>query len=112
MILFYSLGVAVGVFLGMIISRKLSKYLLSINIVTKLPGTVMEDLLRANKFGVTCYQGSGKDGNLKVLNVICKAVDFVKLKEIVSDIDKKAMLTSQAIEGLYGGFIFNIKSRI
>lgn len=109
---FYSLGVAAGMFLGIIISKKLSKNLLSINIVTKLPGTVMEDLLRANDFGVTCYQGSGKDGNLKVLNVICKAVDFAKLKGIVSDIDKKAMLTSQVIEGLHGGFIFNIKSRI
>ena len=80
---FYSLGVALGLLLGMIISQKLSKNLLSINIITKLPGTVMEDLLRENKFGVTCYQGTGKDGNLKVLNVICNAVDFLKLQGIL-----------------------------
>jgi uncharacterized protein YebE (UPF0316 family) len=104
---FYSLGVAMGVFLGMIISKKIAKNLLSVNIVTKQLGTIIEDLLRTSYFGVTCYQGSGKDGNLKVLNVICRAVDFVALKTIVSGIDEKAMLTSHSIEGLHGGFIFN-----
>lgn len=106
---FYSLGVAVGMLSGMTISRKLSKHLLAVNIVTKLPDTVMEDLLRVNGFGVTCYQGSGKDGNLKVLSVICASADFLKLKGIVCGIDKKAMITHQVIEGLQGGYIFNIR---
>ena len=110
-ILFYALGAASGLFIGLIISQKFSKNIFSINIVTKQPGTLMEDLLRKYGFGVTCYAGSGKDGNLKVLNVICKKADLVKLNRIISDIDNKAMVASHAIEGLSGGFLFNIKTR-
>ena len=110
-ILFYSLGAAAGLFLGMIISQIFSKNFFSVNIFTKKPGTLMEDLLRKNGFGVTCYIGSGKEGDLKSLNVICKKADLVKLNAIVSDIDNKAMVASHAIEGLSGGFIFGIKNR-
>jgi uncharacterized protein YebE (UPF0316 family) len=112
MILSYALGFALGLFLGMIISQKISKDILSINIVTRHTGSEIEDTLRANGFGVTCYSGSGKDGNLKVLNVICQKRNLGRLGKIVSDIDKKAMLTSHTVDGLSGGFLYDIKSRI
>jgi uncharacterized protein YebE (UPF0316 family) len=111
-ILFYSVGFALGLFLGMIISQKISKDILSIQIITKHPDNTIEDLLRANGFGVTCYKGSGKDGNLKVLNVICQKTNLEPLKKLVYGIDRKAMLASHTIEGLSGGFLFDIKSRI
>lgn len=111
-ILFYSVGFALGLFLGMIISQKISKDILSIQIITKQPDNTIEDLLRANGFGVTCYKGSGKDGNLKVLNVICQKTNLEQLKKLVYDIDRKAMLASHTIEGLTGGFLFDIKGRI
>ncbi|MHB1376035.1 MAG: hypothetical protein ACYCXB_01215 [Candidatus Humimicrobiaceae bacterium] len=41
--------------MGINISQKLSKSFISINIITKKSDTLMEDLLRKNRFGVTCY---------------------------------------------------------
>jgi len=111
-ILFYAFGFALGLLLGMIISQKISKDILSINVVTRNAGSEIEDALRAGGFGVTCYSGSGKDGNLKVLNVVCQKKNLGQLELIVSGIDKKAMLTSHTLEGLSGGFLFDIKSRI
>jgi uncharacterized protein YebE (UPF0316 family) len=111
-ILFYSVGFSAGLYLGMLISQKISKDILSIRIITKHPDNAIEDLLRASGFGVTCYKGSGKDGNLKVLNVICKKTNMEQLKKLVYGIDRKAMLASHTIEGLSGGFLFDIKSRI
>ena len=111
-ILFYSVGFAVGLYLGMLISQKISKDILSIQIITKYPDNTIEDLLRAKGFGVTCYRGSGKDGNLKVLNVICKKTNLEQLKKLVYRIDRRAMLASHTIEGLSGGFLYDIKSRI
>jgi hypothetical protein len=35
-----------------------------------------------------------------------------KLKKLVRGLDKRAMLTSHTIEGLSGGFLFDLKSRI
>jgi len=111
-ILFYSVGFSAGLYLGMIISQKISKDILSIRIITKHPDNAIEDLLRVSGFGVTCYKGSGKDGNLKVLDVICQKTTLEQLKKLVYDIDRKAMIASHTIEGLSGGFLFDIKSRI
>jgi len=71
-ILFYGLGYASGLLLGIDINQKLSKSFISINIITKKSDNLMEDSLRKNGFGVTCYSGSGKESNVKVLNIICK----------------------------------------
>ena len=111
-ILFYGLGYASGLLLGININQKLSKSLISINIITKKSGNLMEELLRKNGFGVTCYSGSGKEGNVKVLNIICKNTDLIKVNKIVINNDKEAMITRHLIEGLNGGFIFNTKGRL
>ena len=112
LIFLYGLGYATGLLLGIYINQKLSKNLISINIVTKKSDNLIEDLLRNNGFGVTCYSGSGKEGNVKVLNIICKNNDLKKVSKIVIENDKEAMLTKHSIEGLSGGFIFNTKSRV
>ncbi|MBN1299576.1 MAG: DUF2179 domain-containing protein [Actinobacteria bacterium] len=111
-ILFYSTGFYAGLLLGMIISQKISRDILSINIITKNHDTEMEDLLRSHGFGVTCYEGSGMEGIIRVLYVVCKKNSLVKLKTLVKSLDSSAMLTSHTIEGLSGGFLFDIKSRI
>ncbi|MHB8278180.1 MAG: DUF5698 domain-containing protein [Candidatus Humimicrobiaceae bacterium] len=108
-ILSYALGFALGLFLGMIISNKISRDMLSINIITRSSEINIEGKLRECGFGVTSYSGSGRDGDLKVLNIICKKNNFEKLKSIVEQIDPKAMLASHTLEGLSGGFIYDIR---
>ena len=112
MVLFYALGFALGLFVGVIISGRISRDMLSVNIVTRSFDINIEDVLRSNGFGVTCYNGSGKDGDLRILNIICKTVNLKKLKLLVHKIDPKAMVTSHTLVGLSGGFIFDLKSRI
>jgi len=111
-IVFYSIGFSAGLLFGMLISQKVSKDILSINIITKNHDMQMEDLLRSRGFGVTCYKGSGMEGSIRVLQVVCRKNNLAKLKGLVSSIDDSAMLTSHTIEGLSGGFLFDIKSRI
>jgi len=111
-ILFYGLGYATGLLLGIYINQKLSRNFISINIVTRKSHNLTEDMLRNNGFGVTCYSGSGKEGNVKVLNIICKNTDLKKVSKIVLENDNEAMITKHSIEGLSGGFIFNTKNRV
>ena len=54
--------------------------MLSINIITRIAEVKMEDVLRENGFGVTGFTGSGRDGELKILNVICTKNNLYKLK--------------------------------
>jgi uncharacterized protein YebE (UPF0316 family) len=112
MVLFYALGFAIGLYFGVIISGKISRDMLSVNIVTRSFDINIEDVLRDHGFGVTCYNGSGKDGDLRILNIICKKANLEKLRLLVHEIDPNAMLTSHTLQGLSGGFIFDLKSRI
>ena len=112
MVLFYALGFAIGLYFGVIISGKISRDMLSVNIVTRSFDINIEDVLRNHGFGVTCYNGSGKDGDLRILNVICKKTNLEKLKSLIYEIDPNAMVTSHTLEGISGGFIFDIKGRI
>ncbi len=111
-ILSYAAGFALGLYVGMHISQLISKDVLSINIFSRFHSEEIEDSLREKGFGVTCYYGSGKDGNIKVLNIICKRNNFDELKSFVKKIDTKVLVTSHSLEGLSGGFIYDIKSRI
>jgi uncharacterized protein YebE (UPF0316 family) len=111
-ILSYVAGFASGLYVGMHISQLISRDILSINIFSKLRSNEIEDYLREKGFGVTCYNGSGKDGNIKVLNIICKRSNFNELKSFVKKIDTKVLVASHSLEGLSGGFIYDIKSRI
>jgi uncharacterized protein YebE (UPF0316 family) len=111
-ILFYSLGFAAGLSLGMFISQKISKDILSVTIIPKNPDESLENLLRENGFGVTCYSGTGKEGDRKILNIICKKSNLDLLKTLVRGVDRRAMLTAHTIDGLSGGFLFDIKSKI
>ncbi len=112
MVLFYALGFAMGLYFGVIISGKISRDMLNVNIVTRSFDVNIEDVLRDHGFGVTCYNGSGKDGDLRILNVICKKSNLEKLRSLVHEIDPNAMVTSHTLQGLSGGFIFDIKGRI
>ncbi|MHB1347449.1 MAG: DUF5698 domain-containing protein [Candidatus Humimicrobiaceae bacterium] len=111
-VLFYALGFAIGLYFGVIISGKISRDMISVNITTKSFDTNIADTLREHGFGVTCYNGSGKDGDIRILNIICKKSNLVKLKLLVHEIDPNAMVTSHTLQGISGGFIFDIKSRI
>ncbi len=111
-ILSYAAGFASGLYVGMHISQLICKDILSINIFSRFHSEEIENFLREKGFGVTRYDGSGKDGNIKVLNIICKRNNFDKLKSFVKKIDSKVLVTSHSLEGSSGGFIYDIKSRI
>ena len=111
MILFYALGFAAGLSPGMNISAKISKDMLRVSIISRVLEGTIEEKLREYGFGVTCYKRSGRDRDLKVFNIICnmKKNSLEKLKFIVKQLNLKAMVTSHTLEGLSGGFIYDIR---
>ena len=111
-IIFYSLGFSAGLCLGMLVSQKISKDILSITIIANKTDNILEQTLRENGFGVTCYNAVGKEGSRNVLHIICKKSSFIKLQELVTFLDKKAVLSAHTIDGLSGGFLFGMKNKI
>ena len=111
-IISYGAGFALGLLIGMIISNKISREIFSVNIISTKYSDEIEKVLRANGFGLTCYTGSGKDGEIKMLNTICKKSDLSKLHDLAQAIDPDAIVASHTLEGMRGGFFYDIKSRI
>ena len=67
----YAAGFALGLYMGMLISQLISRDILSINIISKTRSIEIEEALREEGFGVTRYEGNGKEGNQKILHIIC-----------------------------------------
>jgi uncharacterized protein YebE (UPF0316 family) len=111
-ILAYGAGFSLGLLVGMIISEKITREILSVNIISKKHSDKIEHILRINGFGLTCYHGTGKDGDINILNIICKKSDLAKLQTLAYEIDSKALVASHTLEGMKGGFLYDIKSRI
>ncbi|OQA21447.1 MAG: hypothetical protein BWY60_00647 [Actinobacteria bacterium ADurb.Bin346] len=111
-ILAYGAGFSLGLLIGIIISEKITKEILSVNIISKKHSDKIEHHLRLKGFGLTCYHGTGKDGEINILNIICKKSDLLKLQAFIQEIDPKALVTSHALEGMKGGFLYDIKSRL
>jgi len=110
MIISYAAGFALGLYIGMFISQLISKDILSINIISRDHSKEIEESLRNMGFGMTTYNGTGKDGDLKVQHIICNKNGFKKLKSSVKKIDPEVLVASHSLEGLSGGYVFNIKN--
>ena len=112
MISSYAAGFALGLYIGMVLSQLISREVLSVNIISKHASPEIERSLRKKGFGVTSYEGNGKDGGSKTINIICNRKNFPALKAVTKKIDPKVLLASHTLEGLSGGYIYNIRNRI
>ena len=109
----YCGGFATGNVVGIYISEKISKEILSVGIISKNKWQEIEQKLRDEGFGITRNIGYGKDGEVQVLRVICERSCFPKVKEISMEYDPKAFITSYLLSEKQGGYMmYGIKSKI
>lgn len=105
----FGAGFAVGTIVGMFISDKLTRDFISISIISKEKSDEIEKLLRKEGFGATCYDATGKDGYIKVINVVCKQAFLPKLSRIIFNVDQNAFLNTHLIGSHRGGFLYGLK---
>lgn len=110
-ILSYAGGFAVGTVIGIIISEKLSKDLISTNIISNEHGEDLKILLKDDGYGFTCYKGTGVNGEVEVINVICSQNSVKKLNSLIHASDPKAFIASYMLDKIRGGFIRGLKKK-
>jgi len=108
----YCGGFAIGNVVGIYISEKLSKEIVSVGIISKSKWQEIENRLRDEGFGVTRNIGYGKDGEIQILRVICERNYFPKVKDLSLEYDRKAFITSYLIAGKSGGRMYGVKSKL
>lgn len=107
----YGAGFAVGTLIGITISDRLSKDLISTSVISKNKSLEIEDFLRKEGFGVTCYNGYGKDGDVKIINIVCRQIHYPKLNKILSNLDPDSFITSHTLENQRGGYLYGLKKK-
>ena len=101
-ILAYGAGCSLGTFIGIRISDKILKNVFSTNIISKKYFKEIKKILKDNNYGVTSFYGSGKEGSLMILNVICNGKQLIKINELVYSKDSDAFLVTHKLESYKG----------
>jgi len=107
----YGAGFAVGTLIGITISEKLSQDLISNNIISKVRSDEIVKLLRQEGFGATCYNGYGKDGDVQIINVVCRQSCIPKLNKLIYGVDPDIFITSHLLGSQRGGFMYGMKKK-
>lgn len=108
----YCGGFATGNVLGIFISEKVSKEIISVGIISRNKWKEIEEKLRKEGFGVTRSVGYGKDGAVQIIKIICERKYFPKVRDISLEYDLKSFITSYLLTGKKGGRMYGIKSKI
>ena len=111
-IIAYCGGFAIGNVIGIYISEKISKEIISIGVISLTKWQEIEEKLREEGFGVTRNVGYGKDGEVQILKVICERNYFPKVRDIALERDRKVFITSYLLTGKNGGRMYGVKSKI
>jgi len=110
-ILAYAAGFAVGTVIGIIISEKLSRDLISTNIISKNHCDEIKELLKEDGYGITCYTGKGINGEVEIINVVCSQLNAKRMNKLVYNTDPKAFMASYMLDRIRGGFIRGLKKK-
>ena len=108
----YCGGFATGNVVGIFISEKISKEIISVGIISRNKWQEIEEKLREEGFGVTRNVGYGKDGEVQILRVICERNYFPKVRDTSLEYDRKAFITSYLLTGKNGGRMYGVKSKL
>jgi len=111
-IIAYCGGFAIGNVIGIYISEKISKEIISIGVISMTKWQEIEEKLREEGFGVTRNVGYGKDGEVQILKVICERNYFPKVRDIALERDRKVFITSYLLTGKNGGCMYGVKNKI
>ena len=103
--IFYSLGFAIGNYVGSIIEEKLAIGLAEIQIiVNEESGKMLTDFIREAGFAVTVVKGEGKNFTREILYVFAPRKKVKDLVDLVKKKEENSVITVSETKPVYGGY--------
>lgn len=101
----YGAGFAAGTFIGITIEERLAVGLLVVRIVTAKDPAPLRAALIEGGYGVTCVDGNGANGPVKMIYTVIKRKDLPEVAERIRSFDAKAFYSTEearsANEGVF-----------
>jgi len=104
----YAGGFAMGNFVGIWIAEKLSLGVVLIRVVTRKDASELLDHLKIRDYGVTCVDGHGSAGQVKVVFTIVPRREVTSVVDLIKKFNPKAFYSIEEVGFVEKG-IFPIK---
>ena len=105
--LVYAIGFGLGILIGGAVENKLAIGYnnFSVNLMDKNPNLIAH--LRNEGFGVTVYEGEGRDSKRYRLDILTKRSREEELLSLIDEYDPRAFIVSYEPRRFKGGFLVN-----
>ncbi|WP_366924063.1 DUF2179 domain-containing protein [Metallumcola ferriviriculae] len=110
-LMFYALGFSTGNIVGSWLEEKLAIGTLTVQVITMTRPLELTCHLRGMGFGVTVWEGQGREGVRNILNIILARKDLSRLMREVNEWDFQAFVTVFDTRSTKGGVLFNRKGK-
>lgn len=104
----YSAGFAAGTYVGLRIEEKLAVGTVLFRVITQLEAAELIARLRAEAFGVTCIDGEGISGKVKIIFLVVDRSDLPRVIGIIRKDNPTAFYSVEDIRTVSKGF-FRVK---
>lgn len=99
----YGAGFATGTIVGMAIEEKLSLGLTSVHIIVREDPSDLVQYLRSHNYGVTCVDGEGATGKVKLINTIIRRQDLPHVVGIIKQFNPNAFYSVEEVKSVAEG---------
>ncbi|WP_442600108.1 DUF5698 domain-containing protein [Neobacillus sp. D3-1R] len=107
----YALGFGIGIIIGSLIEERLAIGYTTIQVVLSHRNKQLVDQLRIEGYGVTVYEGEGKDALRYKLEVLTKRNQEEGLFEMIRDYEPAAFIIAYEPKTFKGGFLLKDMKR-
>ncbi|MFC1780983.1 DUF2179 domain-containing protein [Planctomycetota bacterium] len=104
----YAGGFAMGNFIGIWIAEKLSLGVVLIRVITRKDASELLDHLKISDYGVTCVDGHGSAGQVKIVFTIVPRREVASVVDLIKQFNPKAFYSIEEVGFVEKG-IFPIK---
>jgi uncharacterized protein YebE (UPF0316 family) len=107
----YGLGFAGGNIMGSIIEERMAVGYLTVQVISVLKAHELVQYLREMGYGVTCWEGEGREGPHSVLSCTLARKELSNFMEIVDEWDSHAFVTILDNRTTKGGVVFRVRQK-
>ena len=99
----YAGGFATGNYIGLIVENKLSLGLLSLHLIVRDDPEKLIKTLKEKGYGLTTLTAEGVKGNVKLVVMIIKRKNQLKVLEIIRSVSPNSFISIENVQSVIGG---------
>lgn len=110
-IIMYGLGFAAGNIVGSYIEERMAMGVLTVQVISLCKAQELCGHLRELGYGVTSWEGEGRQGRHSVLSITLARKEMSRLMKIIDEWDSSAFVTVLDARNTKGGVVYKVRQK-